>query len=79
MANGLADPPPDPVARDGLPQRARTRKTDMRSGRLRLADAERREQGTGVFDAVVVNPAKVLGAQQTDTFRKTCDTASIRS
>ena len=74
MADGLADPPPDSVARDGLPQRARTRETDMRSGRLRLADAERREQGTGVLDAVVVNPAKVLGAQQTDTFRKTCDT-----
>src|SRR6478735_7162988 len=79
MANGLADPSPDPVARDGLAQRAGRGESDPRAAQglrgLRFADAERREQGTGVLDAGVVNPAKVLGAQQTDTFRKTCDTA----
>jgi hypothetical protein len=75
MANGLADPSPDPVARNGLAQRAGRGESDPRAQRLRVADEERREQGTGVLDAGVVNPAKVLGAQQTDTFRKTCDTA----
>ena len=75
MANGLADPSPDPVARDSLAQRAGRGESDPRPLGLRVADIERREQGTGVLDAGVVNPAKVLGAQQTDTFRKTCDTA----
>ena len=81
MANGLADPPPDPVARDGLAQRAGRGESDPRAAQglrgLRFADAERREQGTGVFDAGVVNPAEVLGTQQTDTFRKTCDAAYL--
>ena len=75
MANGLAEPSPDPVARDGFAQGARTGESDARPFRLRLADVERREQGTGVLDASVVNPAEVLGAQQTGTFRKACDTA----
>ena len=74
MADGLADTPPDPVARHGFAQSARTGESDARPWRLRIADVERREQGTGVLGAGVVNPAEVLGAQQTDTFRKTCDT-----
>ena len=73
MPDGFAEAPPDPVARDGIAQGARKSKSDPRSRRLRFADAERGKQGTGVLDAGVVNPAEILGAQQTDTFRKTSD------
>ena len=74
MAHGLAEAAPDAVSRDSVPQRARERESDPRPDGLGFADTERCEQGTGVLDAGVVNPAKVLGAQQTGTFRKTCDT-----
>lgn len=73
MPDGLAKAPPDPIARNGLADRAGKRKTDARSVGLGFADEERREQGTGVLRAGIVNPAKILGAQQTDTFRKTSD------
>jgi hypothetical protein len=73
MPDGLADPPADPVPHDRLAQRPRNRKADTGTVRLRFADEKRREQGTGVFDARIVDPAKILGAQQTDTFRKTSD------
>jgi hypothetical protein len=73
MPDGLAKAPPDPIARDGLADRAGKCKADARSVGLRFADEERREQGTGIFRASVINPAEILGAQQTDTFRKTRD------
>ena len=73
MPDGLAKAPPDPIARDGLADRAGKGKADPRPVGLGFADEERREQGTGVLRAGIVNPAKILGAQQTDTFRKTSD------
>jgi hypothetical protein len=73
MPDGLAKAPPDPIARDGFADRAGKSKANARSIGLRFADEERREQGTGILRASVINPAEILGAQQTDTFRKTRD------
>ena len=73
-ADGLADAPPDTVAHDGFAERARHGKADMGSVGLRLADDRTpRTEGRHTAEPVVVNPAKILGSQQTDTFRKTRD------
>jgi hypothetical protein len=74
MPDGFAKPPADPIARDGLADRAGKCKTDAGPIGFRLADEERRKQGTGILRAGIVNPAEILGAQQADTFRKTSDT-----
>ena len=73
MADGLADPSPDAVAHHGFTERPGRGEADARTVRLRLTQAERGEQRAGVLDATVVNPSKILGAQQADTFRKTSD------
>jgi hypothetical protein len=80
MAYGLADAPPDAVAEHRLPERARRREANVRTPdfagqaiRLRFAHAESREERAGVLDAAIVDPAEILGTQQTDTFRKTSD------
>jgi hypothetical protein len=71
--DGFADAPPDPIAHHGFAERAGDCKADPRSIRLRLADGERREQRTGILPALIVDSAEMLGAQQTDTFRKSRD------
>jgi hypothetical protein len=73
MAYGLADAPPDAVAEHRLPERARRREANVRTVRLRFAHAESRKERAGVLDAAIVDPAEILGTQQTDTFRKTSD------
>jgi len=72
-ANGFPEPPPDTIPHHGLTQRTRHGETDVRSIRLRLADAKGREQGAGETRALVINPSEILRSQQTDTFRKTGD------
>jgi hypothetical protein len=74
VADGLADAPPDPIPLDGFAERPRAGEADARPVGLVFADEERREQRTGVLDAGVIDPSKILGAQQADTFRKTSDT-----
>jgi hypothetical protein len=63
----------DAVTHHGLPDRARDRETDTRSGSFGFADAKSGEQGPGVPGTLVVNSSEVLRTQQTDTFRKTRD------
>jgi len=73
MADGLTDTPPDAVAEHRLPERARRREADVRTVRLRFPQAESRKERADVLDAAIVDSAKILGTQQTDTFRKTSD------
>ena len=73
MTNGFAHTPPYTVAHHGLSDGARQRKADMRSVRLGLANAKRREQRVRVARALIVNPSEIFGSQQADTFRKTSD------
>jgi hypothetical protein len=72
-ADRLADAPPDPVANNGFPDRARDGEADMRTVGLRFADGERREQRAGILRALIVDSAEISGTQQTDTFRETRD------
>jgi hypothetical protein len=72
-AHCVTQAPLDAVAHNGFAERARHRETDPWSVRLRLADAESREQRTGMPGAFVINSAEVLRSQQTNTFRKTRD------
>ena len=72
-ADGFTHASLDTVADDGFADRARHRKTDVRSIGLRLADTERREQRGGEPASLVINSSKVLGSQQANTFRKTRD------
>jgi len=65
--------PLDAVAHHRLTECTGDGKANPRSVRLRLADAKRRKQRTGMPVAIVINAAEILGSQQTDTFRKTSD------
>ena len=71
--HGLANAPPDAIADHGFPESARHGKADMGTIGLRLADGKGREERTRILRAPIVNPAEILGTQQTDTFRKTRD------
>jgi hypothetical protein len=72
-ADGLADTPLDTVAHHGLAERAGNRKTNVRSIRLRFAYTKRGEERSTEAATVVVHSSEIFGAQQADTFRKTCD------
>ena len=73
QADGLADAPFDAVTHDGLAERARHGKADLRTRRLGFAHAESGEQGTREAGPVVVDPAEILGSEDADTFRETRD------
>ena len=73
QADGLADPPFDPIPHDRLAKGAWRGEPDAGTLRERFADAKRREQGTGVASPLVVDPSEILRPQQTNTFRKTRD------
>ena len=72
-ADGFTHTPLDAVAHHGVAEGARNRETDARSVRLRLADAESREERARDTVSRIVYPSKVDGSQQTNTFRKTRD------
>jgi hypothetical protein len=72
-AHGLADPPLDAVSHHGFAEGAGAGEANVRTFRLRFADAECRKQGPGKPGTLVINPAEIFGTQQTDTFRKTRD------
>ena len=72
-ADGLTDAPLDSVAHHGFPEGAGCGEPDMRSIRLRLADAERREEGPGEAGSVVINAPEIFRSKQTYTFGKTGD------
>ena len=74
-AHRLADPPLDTVSYNGFAEGAGAGETNVRSFRLRFADAECRKQGPDKPGTLVINPAEIFGTQQTDTFRKTRDGA----
>jgi hypothetical protein len=59
-ADGLSDTPLDSIAHNGLTDRARQGETDVRTRRLCFADAERREEGAGDADPMVINTSKIL-------------------
>ena len=73
MPHRLPDTPPDAIPDDRLADGTRDREADSRPVRIGLADGERSEEWPRVPGALVVYSSKILGAQQTDTFRKTCD------
>ena len=62
LADRFADAPADSVAHHGAAQSARHGEADPGAVSLLAADAERREQGTRVPVALVVNPAEVFGS-----------------
>lgn len=51
--------PPDPVANDRLPQRARRREAHARPVLQRIADVESREKRTHVSGSPIINSAKL--------------------
>ena len=71
QADGLAYPPPDPVAHHCLAERARGSETDARPARF--PHAECREERAREAGTLVVNSAEIRGSQQTNTFRETRD------
>ena len=73
QSDGLADAAPNAVPHHGLTDGARNGKPDPWTVRLRLADREGGEQRACELGPGVVNPSKVFGSQQTNTFRKTRD------
>ena len=73
QSDGLADAAPNAIPHHGLTNGAGNGKTDAWTVRLRFADREGGKQRARVFRARVVNPSKVFGSQQTNTFRKTRD------
>lgn len=72
-ADGLTDAPLDTVAHHGFPEGAGGGEPDMRSIRLRFADAEGREQGPGEAGSVVIDAPEIFRSKQTYTFGKTGD------
>ena len=73
QSDGLADAAPNAIPHHGLTNGAGNGKTDAWTVQLRLADREGGKQRACEFGARVVNPSKVFGSQQTNTFRKTRD------
>jgi len=72
-ADRLADTPLDAVTQHGFPEGARRGEPDVRSIRLRLADAKSREQGPGEAGTVVVDAPEIFRSKQANTFGKTGD------
>ena len=71
--HGLADASLDTVPHHGFPEGAGRGEPDMRSIRLRFADAERREEGPGETGSMVIDAPEIFRSKQTYTFRKTGD------
>jgi hypothetical protein len=73
QSDGLANAAPNAVPHHGLTDGAGNGKTEAWTVRLRLTDDEGGKQRACELRARVVNPSKVFGSQQTNTFRKTRD------
>jgi hypothetical protein len=73
LAHRFADTPFDAVPNDGFPDGSRNGEPDAGTVRLRFADAECREQRSGVPRALVIDSSEILRSQQTNTFRETSD------
>ena len=71
--HGFANAPLNAIAYHGFAEGAGSGEPDMRSIRLRLADAERREQGPGEAGSVVIHAPEIFRSKQTYTFGKTGD------
>jgi len=70
-ANRLANPSLNAISHHGFAERAGAGETNVGSFGLRFADTECRKQGSGEPGTLVIDSAKIFGAQQADTFRKT--------
>ena len=73
QAHGFAYAPLDAIADHGFAEGAGGSEPDMRSVRLRFANAEGREQGTGETGSVFVDASEVVRTKQAYTFGKTGD------
>jgi hypothetical protein len=70
-ADGFAHAAPDAVSHHSLPHSPRDSEADLWAIRLRFADEEGGKERTCELGSLVINPSKVFGTQQTNTFRKT--------
>jgi hypothetical protein len=71
--HGLADAPPDPVARHGFAERPGCCEANAWAPGFDLAKAERGEERTGKARSFVINSPEIFRSQQADTFRETWD------
>jgi len=76
QADGLADTPLDTVSRHCASERPGNRDPDPRYAfavRLFRPQIKGGEEPAGIAGSVIIHSTEVFGAQQTNTFRKTCD------
>jgi hypothetical protein len=72
-AYGLPHAPFDAITHHGRTDRARKGEADMRTGGFTFTNAKCRKERAGNANPLVVNPSKILGSENADTFRKAWD------
>ena len=75
---GLPDAPFDSVPHDGLADRAGDGETDPGAGEFGFTQTKCGEERARKPASSVVDPAKILGSEYADTFRKTRDATTFR-
>ena len=73
IADGFPYPPLDAISHHRLTDRTGDSEANSWPVGLRLADTKSGEQRPGIPGPAIVYSSKILGAQQTDTFRKSRD------
>jgi len=72
-ADSLPHAPLDAIAHHGFTNRARKGEADVGTGRFVFAHTKCGEERSGDANPLVVNPSKILGSEDADTFRKAWD------
>jgi hypothetical protein len=72
-ADSLPDAPFDAITHHGFADRARKGEADVGTGGFVFAHTKRREERSGDANPLVVNPSKILGSENANTFGKAWD------